>query len=95
MRYAAEEWVGARHILYVPGNHEFHGADIDRARKQLAEERARHGITLLNNVELSNLFVDLGLQSGITFTLVRSPIAIQCMGNSFSKDSKTHESKHD
>ena len=48
VRYAAEEWAGARHILYVPGNHEFYGADIDRARKQLAEECATHGITLLD-----------------------------------------------
>ena len=44
VRYAAEEWAEARHILYVPCNHEFHGADIDRARKQLAEEcpQTRH-----------------------------------------------------
>ena len=48
VRYAAEEWAEARHILYVPGNHEFYGADIDRARKQLAEECVRHGITLLD-----------------------------------------------
>ena len=48
VRNAAEEWAEARHILYVPGNHEFYGADIDRARKQLAEECARHGITLLD-----------------------------------------------
>ena len=48
VRYAAEEWAEARHILYVPGNHEFYGADIDRARKQLAEECVRYGITLLD-----------------------------------------------
>ena len=48
VRYAAEAWAEARHIFYVPGNHEFSGTDIDRARKQLAEECARHGITLLD-----------------------------------------------
>ena len=48
VRYAAEAWTEARHVLYVPGNHEFYGADIDHARGQLAEECARHGITLLD-----------------------------------------------
>ena len=48
VRYASEEWADAGHILYVPGNHEFYGTDIDRARKQLAEECATHGITLLD-----------------------------------------------
>ena len=48
VRYAAEEWAEARRILYVPGNHEFYGADIDRARAQLAEECDRFGITLLD-----------------------------------------------
>ena len=32
VRYAAEEWSAARHILYVPGNHEYYGTDIDRGR---------------------------------------------------------------
>ena len=49
MRYAAEEWAEARHILYVPGNHEFYGTDIDRARNQLAEECCSLGITLLDS----------------------------------------------
>ena len=48
VRYAAEEWARAAHILYVPGNHEYYGADIDRARKLLAEQCATHGITLLD-----------------------------------------------
>ena len=48
VRYAAEEWAEAPHILYVPGNHEFYGTDIDRARAQLAEECDRLGITLLD-----------------------------------------------
>ena len=49
VRYAAEEWAEARHILYVPGNHEFYGTDIDRARNQLAEECYSLGITLLDS----------------------------------------------
>ena len=49
VRCAAEEWASARHILYVPGNHEYYGTDIDRARKQLAEECARQGVTLLGH----------------------------------------------
>ena len=50
MRYAAaaEEWAEDRHILHVPGNHELYGADIDRARKRLAEECDSFGITLLD-----------------------------------------------
>ena len=48
VRYATEAWAEARHVLYVPGNHEFYGTDIDCAREQLAEECARHGITLLD-----------------------------------------------
>ena len=48
VRYAAEQWAEARHILYVPGNHEFYGTDIDRARNQLAEECYSLGITLLD-----------------------------------------------
>ena len=49
MRYAAEEWAEARHILYVPGNHEFYGTDIDRARSQLAEGCYSLGIALLDS----------------------------------------------
>ena len=48
VRYAAEEWAEARHILYVPGNHEFYGTDIARARNQLTEECYSLGITLLD-----------------------------------------------
>lgn len=47
MRDAAEEWAEARQILYVPGSHECYGTDIDRGRKQLAEECYNLGITLL------------------------------------------------
>ena len=46
--YLAKEWAGTRHILYVPGNHEYYGTDIDTARKTL-ERQCRHlGITLLD-----------------------------------------------
>ena len=48
VRYAAEEWAEARHILYVPGNHEFYGTDIARARNQLTEECYSLDITLLD-----------------------------------------------
>ena len=42
-------WANAPRILYVPGNHEYYGTDIDGARKKLAEECATHGITLLDS----------------------------------------------
>ena len=48
MRETAKAWAGAPHILYVPGNHEYYGSDIDRAQKQLAEECETHAITLLD-----------------------------------------------
>ena len=45
--YAAEWWSGA-HILYVPGNHEFYGTDIDRGSERLADQCGALGITLLD-----------------------------------------------
>ena len=46
--YLAKEWAGTNHILYVPGNHEYYGTEIDTARKTL-ERQCRHlGITLLD-----------------------------------------------
>ena len=44
----AETWVGARHILYVPGNHEYYGADIGDARDDLTAECERHDVTFLD-----------------------------------------------
>ena len=44
----AERWRRATHILYVPGNHEFHGSDIDDARLELARQCQRDGVTLLD-----------------------------------------------
>jgi len=35
-------------VLYVPGNHEYDGADIDEADDELREMAGRAGITLLN-----------------------------------------------
>ena len=33
----ARRWAGADKILYVPGNHEFYGSEIDVARRELAQ----------------------------------------------------------
>ena len=46
--YVAKEWAEARHILYVPGNHEYYGTDIDNARRMLAKHCRHHKITLLD-----------------------------------------------
>ena len=48
IRFPAEVWAGAEHILYVPGNHEFHGSDIEEARRMLALDCADCGVTLLD-----------------------------------------------
>ena len=48
IRLAAEIWKDAAHILYVPGNHEFHGSDIEEARRLLARDCAACGVTLLD-----------------------------------------------
>jgi len=45
---AAKAWAAAGQILYVPGNHEFYGSDIDRAAQILAVDCQTHGVTLLN-----------------------------------------------
>ena len=44
----AEYWSSAPHILYVLGNHEFYGTDIDETRTRLAQECAEAGIHLLD-----------------------------------------------
>ena len=41
-------WEDAKHILYVPGNHEFYGCDIDEGRRMLARQCGIHGVTLLD-----------------------------------------------
>ena len=43
-----EAWERAQHIVYVPGNHEFYGSDIDEGRQILAGQCRIHGVTLLN-----------------------------------------------
>ena len=45
---AVDAWRGAGHILYVPGNHECYGSDIDGARQLLAGQCEIHGVTLLD-----------------------------------------------
>ena len=45
---AADCDAGAAHILFVPGNHEFHGSDIEEARRLLARDCADCGVTLLD-----------------------------------------------
>ena len=44
----ARRWAGADRILYVPGNHEFYGSEIDGARRELARQCLQHGVTLLD-----------------------------------------------
>ena len=44
----AEHWATAPHIVYVLGNHEFYGTQIDETRARLAEECARARIHLLD-----------------------------------------------
>ncbi len=44
----AQRWDDARHVLFVPGNHEYYGSEIDRARRTLAEDCIAHGVTLLD-----------------------------------------------
>ena len=44
----AEHWSSAPHIVYVLGNHEFYGTEIDDTRARLAKECAAVGIHLLD-----------------------------------------------
>ena len=72
-RFPAESWSGAAHILYVPGNHEFHGADIEDGRRLLARDCAECGVTLLDTAAVTigdvrfigaTLWTDFCLPSG-------------------------------
>ena len=47
-RRLAQRWEGATHVIYVPGNEEFFGSDIDEARVRLADACSEAGITLLD-----------------------------------------------
>ena len=44
----ARQWAGVRNILYVPGNHEFYGSEINHAQRDLARACRQYGITLLD-----------------------------------------------
>ena len=44
----AEHWSSTPHILYVLGNHEFYGTEIEETRSRLAKECAQAGIHLLD-----------------------------------------------
>ena len=44
----ARRWAGADRIIYVPGNHEYYGAEIDVARRELARQCLEHGVILLD-----------------------------------------------
>ena len=44
----AKRWAGADRILYVPGNHEYYGSDIETGRRALARQCVEHGVTLLD-----------------------------------------------
>ena len=48
VRDIARRWAGADKILYVPGNHEFYGSEIDVARRELARQCLQHAVTLLD-----------------------------------------------
>ena len=70
----AKRWAGADRILYVPGNHEFDGCDIEVARGELARQCLQHGVTLLDrgavtvdNVRLigATLWTDFRLDASV------------------------------
>ena len=50
---AVEQWHDAKHILYVPGNHEFYDVDIDAGREILAGQCRIHGVTLLDRASVT------------------------------------------
>ena len=48
MRYLADAWGAAGSIIYVPGNHEYYGRDINDVRKRMADDCDDVGVTLLD-----------------------------------------------
>ena len=38
---AVDEWLACEHTLYVPGNHECYGSDVDEGRGRSSQTRAR------------------------------------------------------
>ena len=70
----AKRWAGADRILYVPGNHEYYGSDIEAGRRELARQCVEHGVTLLDRsaVTIDNvrfigatLWTDFRLEAGV------------------------------
>lgn len=53
IRLAAEAWAGANCIIYVPGNHDFYGDAIGRARHVLALDCVLYGVTLLDTAAVT------------------------------------------
>ena len=51
---AVDEWLAAEHTLYVPGNHEFYGSDIDETRQIFEEQCRMHGVTLLDPAAITS-----------------------------------------
>ena len=69
------ETLAGRRILYVPGNHEFYGGDIDAVREAMARDCARLGIELLDRRAVTiggvrfigaTLWTDFALEGGAT-----------------------------
>ena len=48
IKNVAKRWKRAPAILYVPGNHEYYGNDIESARIALSKQCQRAGVTLLD-----------------------------------------------
>lgn len=67
--YLAREWAEAKQMLYVPGNHEYYGTDIDTAREMLAKQCEKLGIKLLDpsavNTGDSPQIVNFAVSSGV------------------------------
>ena len=70
----AKRWAGADRILYVPGNHEFYGSDIEVAERELARQCLEHGVTLLDRGAVTidgirfigaTLWTDFRLEAGV------------------------------
>lgn len=81
--YLAKEWAGAKHILYVAGNHEYYGAEIDAARKMLARHCRHNRITLLDPGSITidgvhfigaTLWTDFELEGVVDWTRARRAV---------------------
>ena len=70
---AVDEWLAAEHTLYVPGNHEFYGSDIDEARQTLTEQWRMHGVTLLDPAAITIEYASSERRCGPTSASTASP----------------------